>query len=75
MLLDVSIANLRSLATALADELGDCGKPLAPTSPEARVCKEALLTISVLIPKLQVARSMVPVSAMLGQTCSHCEDS
>lgn len=73
-LLDVSIANLQTLATLLADELGDCGQPLPPASPEARACKEALLTISVLIPKLRVARSIVPVSALLGRPCSHCED-
>jgi hypothetical protein len=73
-LLDVSIANLQTLATLLADELGDCGRPLPALSPEARACKEALLTISVLIPKLHVARAMVPVSALLGRGCSHCDD-
>lgn len=73
-LLDVSIANLQTLATLLADELGDCGRPLPATSPEARACKEALLTISVLIPKLRVARLMVPASAFLGRGCSHCEE-
>lgn len=73
-LLDVSIANLTTLASLLADELGDCGRPLPVSSPEARACKEALLTITVLIPKLRVARSMVPVSALLGRGCSHCEE-
>ena len=63
VLLDTSIAQLRTLAAFLAEEMGEyrlahgsSGHPSEAASLEARACKEILLTISVLIPKLQAAR-------------------
>jgi hypothetical protein len=74
VLLDTSIANLRTLAAFFADELGNCGRPSMVPSPEARACQEALLTISVLIPKLQAARYVVADAAVAAARCANCDD-
>jgi hypothetical protein len=74
VLLDTSIANLRTLAAFFADELGNCGRASPVPSPEARACQEALLTISVLIPKLQAARYVVADAALAAPRCATCED-
>jgi hypothetical protein len=74
VLLDTSIANLRTLAAFFADELGNCGRGTSVPSPEARACQEALLTISVLIPKLQAARYVVADAGMPAPRCRSCED-
>jgi len=59
VLLDTSIAQLRILAAFLAEEMGEYRQQSEATNLEARACKEILLTISVLIPKLQAARYVV----------------
>ena len=59
VLLDTSIAQLRTLAAFLAEEMSEYREKVEPASLEARACKEILLTISVLIPKLQAARYVV----------------
>lgn len=66
VLLDTSIAQLRTLAAFLAEEMGEyrlaqgsSGHQSEAANLEARACKEILLTISVLIPKLQAARYVV----------------
>lgn len=74
VLLDTSIANLRTLAAFFADELGNCGRASSVPSPEARACQEALLTISVLIPKLQAARYVVADGAQAVPRCTTCDD-
>jgi hypothetical protein len=74
VLLDTSIANLRTLAAYFADELGNCGLRREIQTPEARACREALLTISVLIPKLQAARYVVADAAGPAPRCAACED-
>jgi len=74
LLLDTSIANLHTLAAFLADELGNCGRESSVPSPEARACREALLTISVLIPKLQAARYVVTDAAIPVRRCATCDD-
>jgi hypothetical protein len=74
VLLDTSIANLRTLAAFFADELGNCGQASEVPSPEARACHEALLTISVLIPKLQAARFIVADAALPAPRCTSCDD-
>lgn len=74
VLLDTSIANLRTLAAFFADELGNCGRASSVPSPEARACQEALLTISVLIPKLQAARYVVADGAQAVPRCATCDD-
>jgi hypothetical protein len=73
LLLDLSIAQLKNLAVFFADEIGRGAQPLDPSSLEVRACREALLSISVLIPKLQAARYVVADGAS-GRTCAHCED-
>jgi hypothetical protein len=74
VLLDTSIANLRTLAAFFADELGNCGPKRQIPTPEARACREALLTISVLIPKLQAARYVVGDGAERPPHCAACEE-
>jgi hypothetical protein len=74
VLLDTSIANLLTLAAFFADELGNCGHAATVPSPEARACQEALLTISVLIPKLQAARYVVADGAQAVPRCATCDD-
>jgi hypothetical protein len=74
VLLDTSIANLHTLAAFFADELVNCGRASAVPSPEARACQEALLTISVLIPKLQAARYVVADAAPATPRCATCDD-
>ena len=74
VLLDTSIANLRTLAAFFADELGHCGRASNGPSPEARACQEALLTISVLIPKLQAARYVVADAALPAARCPSCDE-
>ena len=74
VLLDTSIAQLRTLASFLAEEMGEFRDKAEPASLEARACKEILLTISVLIPKLQAARYVVvDENARLGH-CVECEE-
>lgn len=59
VVLDTSIAQLRTLAAFLAEEMGEYRNQAEAANLEARACKEILLTISVLIPKLQAARHVV----------------
>jgi hypothetical protein len=75
LLLDTSIAQLRTLAAFLAEEMGDYRARPEPASLEARACKEILLTISVLIPKLQAARYVVvDEDAVVGNgRCVSCD--
>lgn len=73
LLLDLSIAHLRNLAAFFADEIGKSARSLDATSLEVRACREALLTISVLIPKLQAARYVV-TDGPLGRGCAGCDD-
>ena len=75
VLLDTSIANLRRLAAFFADELGNCGQASPVPSPETRACQEALLTISVLIPKLQAARYVVADDSAAAGRCVSCDES
>ncbi len=71
--LDISIAQLRTLASFLAEEMGNARERTPAATPEARACKEILLTISVLIPKLQAARHVMPRELLTGaQPCEGC---
>jgi hypothetical protein len=51
-LLDTSIAQLQTLAAFLDEQLGDRSERAEPAASEARACKEILLSLSVLILKL-----------------------
>ena len=72
VLLDTSIAQLRTLAAFLAEEMGEYRQQSEATNLEARACKEILLTISVLIPKLQAARYVVAVDEGAGAPVARC---
>jgi hypothetical protein len=74
VLLDTSIAQLQTLASFLAEEMGEYRQRTVVATPEARACKEILLTISVLIPKLQAARYVVADDATRLGRCVDCED-
>jgi hypothetical protein len=56
MMLDSSIAQLQRLSAVLVDELGELRAQSRAETLEARACKEILLSITVLLPKLQAAR-------------------
>jgi hypothetical protein len=71
-ILDSSIAHLRILASALAEEMS-LEQRHGGAAPEARACREILLTVSVLIPKLQAARHLLP-SVDVSGCCSACEE-
>ena len=82
VLLDTSIAQLRTLAAFLAEEMGEyrlahgsCGHQSEAANLEARACKEILLTISVLIPKLQAARYVVTDDDVAVRSCAGCDGS
>jgi hypothetical protein len=75
VLLDTSIAQLQTLAAFLAEEMGEYGHRSEAANLEARACKEILLTISVLIPKLQAARYVVTEDAAALGRCANCEES
>jgi hypothetical protein len=55
-LLDTSIAQLRTLAAFLAEQLGDSSEQPQCATSETHACKEILFSLGVLIPKLQAAR-------------------
>jgi hypothetical protein len=74
VLLDTSIAQLRTLAAFLAEEMGEYGQKSEEANLEARACKEILLTISVLIPKLQAARYVVTDDAAALGRCADCDE-
>lgn len=71
--IDKSIAQLESLATCLADEIQQPWTTGVLPLSERRLCKEALLTVTVLLPKLHAvqraqARTMAP------RGCQSCEE-
>jgi hypothetical protein len=74
LLLDTSIAQLQTLASFLAEEMGEFRQKTVVATPEARACKEILMTISVLIPKLQAARYVVADETVRVGRCVECED-
>ena len=74
LLLDTSIAQLQTLASFLAEEMGEYRQRTVVVTPEARACKEILLTISVLIPKLQAARYVVTDENVSFGRCVDCEE-
>jgi len=74
LLLDTSIAQLQTLASFLAEEMGEFRQKAVVATPEARACKEILMTISVLIPKLQAARYVVADETVRQGRCVECED-
>ena len=59
-ILETAIAQLQTLAAFLDDQLGQGAARVQPSfaNLEARACKEALLALSALIPRLQAARNV-----------------
>jgi hypothetical protein len=75
ILIDRSIAELESLATFLADEVQQSWTAALLPSSERRLCKEALLTISVLLPKLRaVRRAKVSAAEPQPPRCRSCDE-
>lgn len=74
LLLDTSIAQLQTLASFLAEEMGEYRQKAVAATPEARACKEILMTISVLIPKLQAARYVVIDEHVPLGRCVDCDE-
>jgi hypothetical protein len=74
-LIDQTIDDLQTLAAHFEDETSEGLTRGAALSPEARRCKEALMTINVLIPKLRAARLAQPqLNTRQQRMCLHCED-
>jgi hypothetical protein len=72
-LIDRTIDDLESLREMLADEVDMRVRSELP--PEGRLCKEALLTIGVLLPKLRAVRcSPVAMTGEYRGMCASCED-
>ena len=63
LLIDRSISQLESLAAFLTDEVQQPWTTALLATSERRLCKEALLTISVLLPKLRAVRRAQASSA------------
>jgi hypothetical protein len=78
-LIDETIDHLQTLAAHFEDEtsplLNEGGMNATPLSPDAKRCKEALLTINILIPKLRAARIAQPrLNTRQQRMCLNCED-
>jgi hypothetical protein len=74
-LIDRSIAQLESLAAFLADEIQQPWTTTVLPLGERRLCKEALLTISVLLPKLRaVQRAHVSPGDRQRSSCPGCDE-
>lgn len=73
ILIDSSIVQLQRLSACLVDTLGELRADSRAATLEARACKEILLSITVLIPKLQAARYVVGEAGDLGG-CTACQD-
>ncbi|MGH8178472.1 MAG: hypothetical protein ACREV5_19625 [Steroidobacter sp.] len=74
-LVDETLQNLETLAVYLADEVDERTHDPARLTSDARLCKEALLTLRVLIPKLQKARATQMFHGSPNQltSCANCD--
>jgi len=54
------VTPFETLASSLVEDIGSACDRTRSVTAEARVCKELLLSISVLLPKLQAARYVLP---------------
>jgi len=73
ILIDASIVQLQRLSAYLVETLAELRADSRAATLEARACKEILLSITVLIPKLQAARSVVGEAGEPGR-CAACHD-
>lgn len=73
-LIDRTIEHLETLTEVLADEVDE--RLHGELKPEGKLCKETLLTISVLLPKLKAVRcSPVAMTAEYRSQCAACDES
>jgi hypothetical protein len=72
-LLAQTIDTLQTLAAYLEDEVDERTRPAASMSAEARRCKEALMTINVLIPKLRSVQMLQELPRVAPRICANCE--
>jgi hypothetical protein len=70
-----TLEHLHGLSELLLDEVNGCAPRASDLTIESRLCKEALQTIRVLIPKLEAVRS-TQVATALDQLrgCPTCDD-
>jgi hypothetical protein len=74
-LIDQTIDHLQTLAAHFEDETSEGLSNSAPLSADAKRYKEALMTITVLIPKLRAARIVHPqLNTRQQRMCLNCED-
>lgn len=74
-LIDETIDHLQTLAAHFEDETSERVTDAKALSPDAKRCKEALLTINVLIPKLRAARIAQPrLNTRQQRMCLNCEE-
>lgn len=72
-LIDQTIDDLQALRELLADEID--ARLRTELRPEDKLCKEALLTIGVLLPKLKAVRcSPVAMTPEYRGACASCND-
>jgi hypothetical protein len=70
-----TLDHLQTLSEFLLDEVDERVIATHQFTTERRLCKEALQTIRVLIPKLQAVRSTNVVGAIDGpRVCATCDD-
>ena len=70
-----TLEHLQTLSELLLDEVDGRAISSIEISAERRLCKEALQTIRVLIPKLRAVRGTSVVGVIEGpRTCMTCDD-
>jgi hypothetical protein len=73
-LIEKSIVSLRVLAEAFAREINSVSPEFDLLGKSSRKSKEALLTISVLLPKLEAVRETLNVPLESRSRCESCDD-
>jgi hypothetical protein len=73
-LLDTSIAQLRTLAAFLREQLGHETGGVTPVTPQVRACREVLASLSVLILRLQTAREPLAEASESDHAAQHRHD-
>jgi hypothetical protein len=75
IVIDQSIKQLQTLSAILAAQIQGSHSTDTQLPIEKRICKEVLLTVGVLLPKLQEARRVVDAADPVPpQCCTSCED-
>lgn len=73
--LNQTLHDLQTLSEHLIDEVDERAITSHQLTAERRLCREALQTISVLIPKLEAVRGTSVVAAMdHPRVCLNCDD-